>query len=389
MHPFQIFILLYLLLNGWLVYRLWRALRGQTLLRITACLFTLILIVSLPVTYNTTSTNPVVLTLLWAGAFWIAWFSYALILTCCLDCFRLLNQWFNWWPKLSAQQPTVRYIGCAVIASVSLLISLLGWFNATQPVVREITLELPVRHTPPQSSLTVAALSDIHLGRLVSARHLNKLTTMIAPYQPDIVLFMGDIIDDRVGLDPVATRAAIQKLNPPLGIWGSLGNHEYISGDINEGINFIQQSGIHILRDDWVVSGGKLLLVGRDDYSGQRFNGHPRASLQNILDQVPIDKRQLPLIVMDHQPHDLEEAVTAGTSLQLSGHTHNGQIWPFNWVVARVYENSYGFSQKGNTRFWVSSGAGTWGAPVRTTGRPEILLIRIHFQPANDAAAVN
>lgn len=388
MSVFLILVLVFLGLNGWLLYRLWRALRGTGLIRVVACLLMLLLIIGFPATYKSDSTNPLILFWLWAGAFWIAWFDYALLLTLVTDGFRLVNKRFGWWPTLSPERPLVRYTTCATVAGASLLICVIGWYNTTQPVVREITLNLPAENAP-QRTLTVAALSDIHLGRLVPASHLDKLTTLIAPHQPDIVLFMGDVIDDRVGLDPAATRAALQRLHPPLGIWGIPGNHEYISGDIDSGLRFLQQSGIHVLRDGWAAPGGKLLLVGRDDYSSPRFTGQPRAALQDILKTIPIADRQLPLIILDHQPQQLEEAAQAGPALQLSGHTHKGQIWPFNWLVALAHENIYGLSQKGETRFWVSSGAGTWGPPVRTSGRSEVLLIRINFVPASGAAAAN
>ena len=385
MSVFLILVLVFLGLNFWLVYRLWRALRGTGWIRVAACLLLMLLIIGFPTTYRADSTNPLMLFWLWAGAFWIAWFDYALLLTCTTDCFQLANKRFGWWPSLSPERPLVRYSACAAVAGVSLLICIIGWYNATQPVVREITLDLPARHVP-QRTLTMAALSDIHLGRLVPAAHLDKLTALIAPHQPDIVLFMGDVIDDRVGLDPAATRAALQRLQPPLGIWGITGNHEYISGDIDSGLLFLQQSGIHMLRDGWAAPGGKLLLVGRDDYSSPRFTGQPRAALQDILQQIPAAERQLPLIILDHQPQHLDEAAQAGPALQLSGHTHKGQIWPFNWLVALAHENIYGLSHKGATQFWVSSGAGTWGPPVRTSGRSEVLLIRINFVPVSDPA---
>ena len=93
---------------------------------------------------------------------------------------------------------------------------------------------------------------------------------------------------------------------------------------------------------------------------------------------IGIDKER-PIILMDHQPYNLEEASSNQVDLQISGHTHNGQLWPFNYLTDAIYEISRGYKKKGNTHIYVSSGVGTWGPPVRTGNRPEIVNIRLNF----------
>ncbi|HET7152240.1 MAG TPA: metallophosphoesterase, partial [Candidatus Kapabacteria bacterium] len=112
------------------------------------------------------------------------------------------------------------------------------------------------------------------------------------------------------------------------------------------------------------------------DLSIKGFAGKQRKPLEELMRSVD---KQRPVILMDHQPFRLEEAVQNGVDLQLSGHTHHGQLWPFNFITKRMYEVSWGYKKKENTHFYVSCGAGTWGPPIRTGNTPEIMHIRLSF----------
>jgi len=136
--------------------------------------------------------------------------------------------------------------------------------------------------------------------------------------------------------------------------------------------------GVRFLRDEAVLVDGAFHLAGREDRSVRRFNGHRRKDLGRILDGLD---RRYPVILMDHQPLGLHEAVQNGVALQVSGHTHNGQLWPVNWITRRIFEISYGYGKIGDTHVYVSNGYGTWGPPVRTVNRPEIVHLRIHLVP--------
>ena len=117
-------------------------------------------------------------------------------------------------------------------------------------------------------------------------------------------------------------------------------------------------------------------LAGRDDRDSKRFSGKERKGLDKVLEGINLS---LPVIMMDHQPFNLQQVVDAGVDFQLSGHTHHGQLWPFGYITNAIYEISWGYKQKGNSHFYVSSGYGGWGPPVRTGNRPEILDIYITF----------
>ena len=382
MSIFIALLLFFVILNFWVIWRTWHALALYPLaLRLSLCILMGGLSIAFIATYRIPSNSfPVYLGLL-LGSLWLAFFLYTLLQLIVVDLFRLLNHFFHWFPRLKqGNTPKLPAYVCLGIASISTLICLIGWVNATNPIVKEVELSAKARVKKPQT-ITIALLSDIHLGRVIDATRLDHMVGLIEPYKPDMVLFAGDVIDDHAGLDKNAMQKSISRLKPPLGIWGVPGNHEYIAGSIDESLNILEASEIRILKDSWATPGNKLLLVGRDDFSGQRITQKQRASLEEILTTVPEKKRKLPLIVMDHQPHYLEHAEQGGAVLQVSGHTHNGQLWPINYIIDAIYEHPHGHLQKENTHYLISVGAGTWGPPVRTNTRPEIVLIKLTLEP--------
>ena len=150
------------------------------------------------------------------------------------------------------------------------------------------------------------------------------------------------------------------------------GNHEYIGGDVDAKAGYLRQGGVCLLRDSVVsVDGGNLYIAGRDDRSNPR-----RKPLADLL--APLDSAK-PVVVLDHQPVRLSEAEDCGVQLQLSGHTHEGQFFPVNLVVRAMYENAYGYSRRGGTQYYVSSGLGLWGPPYRIGTQSELLVIRLRY----------
>ena len=131
-----------------------------------------------------------------------------------------------------------------------------------------------------------------------------------------------------------------------------------------------------MLRDSSIKIEESLDIVGREDRSIAQFARRKRKPVAELM--VSVDKN-FPVILMDHQPFKLEEAERFGVDLQLSGHTHHGQLWPFNFITKKMYEVSWGYKKKGSTHVYVSSGVGTWGPPVRTGNRPEIVHLKLTF----------
>ncbi|MGB6648562.1 MAG: metallophosphoesterase, partial [Bacteroidota bacterium] len=171
---------------------------------------------------------------------------------------------------------------------------------------------------------------------------------------------------------------SLRLLKARYGVLAVTGNHEYIGG-AREACAYLEDHGVRVLRDSSVRLPNGVTIVGREDRSMEQFAGRRRTPLSALMAEVDTLS---PVILMDHQPFGLEEAANAGVDLQLSGHTHHGQLWPFNFITRAVYEVSWGYVKKGNTHVYVSSGVGTWGPPVRTGNRPEIVSIRLEFKRA-------
>jgi predicted MPP superfamily phosphohydrolase len=250
-----------------------------------------------------------------------------------------------------------------------------GFINAVIPVVKkyDITINKPAGEI---KTLRIAAVSDIHLGSIIRKRSMKKLSVMLKDLKPDIVLLLGDIIDGEIG--PVLRDDLLQYFSQPVSsdkLFAITGNHEFIGG-ANRTIPYIESRGIRVLKDEMVTLPGGIQLIGRLDRDSRRFMGIERQSLDELMKKADTSRA---VILLDHQPFHLDESVKNGVDLQLSGHTHNGQMWPLNYVTAWIYELSYGYLKKGKTQFIVSSGYGLWGPRVRSGSRSEVLLININF----------
>ena len=269
--------------------------------------------------------------------------------------------------------PSLRRTILVAVSCLSILVVSLGTVNALFPRVREAKVDIP---GPGGAPLRVALFSDLHMGPLVGNGRVRNLVKQVNDLDPDLVLLVGDIVDEDVSrLAEERMAEALSGLSPRIGSFAVTGNHEYYAGE-EEAVSYLESAGIRVLRDEAVVVENRLVIVGRKDLAGSRF-GETRLPLGEILRET---RRDLPVLAMDHQPRNLAEAEAAGVDLQVSGHTHHGQILPFNLVTSRLYEISRGWGARGKTRFLVSSGVGTWGPPMRTSAAPEIWLLVLDFK---------
>ena len=369
---FLCIIVVYLLINLWIVRWFWKALFGFGPVRLLVALFLCILTVLYPVSFFNRGVSPLEIAMVRLGSFWLGVFFYTFLLVILADLVSLPGRWLMFGKRGGPR------LGMALIVLlISLGLGLAGWVNAAWPELNEVNITL--KTDVPRNDLTLALISDVHLGRVITANRLQRALSLLIPCQPDALLFAGDILDDHLLLDTETIRASLAQLAPRLGTWGIVGNHEYISGPIETSLAILESLGIHVLRDNWAAPGGEILLVGRDDYSRPRFGNGERLPLNDLLGNIPDQARALPSILLDHQPRQLEEAEAAGMDLQLSGHTHNAQLWPFNLLIKILYENGAGLSQRGQTQYFVSVGVGTWGPPIRNNASPEVVLLRVHF----------
>jgi len=272
--------------------------------------------------------------------------------------------------------PLYRKWAFLLTTGISAVLITAGFINAVLPVVKEynITINKPAGDL---KTFRIAAVSDIHLGSIIRKRSVKKLSEMLSKVKPDAVFLLGDIVDGEIG--PVLRGDLLNYFVCPKckdGLLAITGNHEFIGG-AEVTIPYIEKKGIRILKDEVVTLEGVIQVIGRLDRDGGRFRGGNRQPLDSLMKLV--DKSR-PVILLDHQPLHLDESEKNGVDLQLSGHTHNGQMWPLNYLTKLIYEVSYGYKKKGNTQIIVSSGFGLWGPRIRLGSRSEILLINITFK---------
>jgi hypothetical protein len=309
------------------------------------------------------------------GAFWLSFMLYLFIATLFIDIIRLLDKFFHIVPSVLKSNPENLglWTGITVFSLVAIVV-FFGHLNALHTRVKQISISLP-KNVSGAPDMKILMASDIHLGALIGERREQKLVDIINQQQPDLVLLCGDMVDGDIA--PVLRKKLgrhLQETKPPMGMYAIPGNHEYIGG-ITETLPYLESININVLRDQIVTLPNGVQIVGRDDLSARNRDGG-RKELPGLLENVDMNS---PVIVMNHQPFNLEEVAKAGVDLHLSGHTHDGQMWPLNYITEAIFEDSWGFLKKDKTNIYVSSGFGSWGPPVRIGNSPEVVVFNLHF----------
>lgn len=261
---------------------------------------------------------------------------------------------------------TLLYNNWTTAASIFLFITILfiyGYLHYMDKQREEVSI---VTEKPLAKPLRVLMMSDLHLGYHNRRAELHRWVDIINQEQPDLILIAGDIIDMSMRpLKEEKMHEEFQRLKAP--VYACLGNHEYYSGE-PDAQRFYQQAGIHLLQDSCAVV-DDLCIIGRDD----RTNTY-RKTLADIMKQADRTKFT---ILLDHQPYHLEQAERQKIDFQFSGHTHHGQVWPVSWITEAIYECAFGSHQRGNTKYYVSSGLGIWGGKFRIGTRSEYVVMTI------------
>jgi predicted MPP superfamily phosphohydrolase len=309
------------------------------------------------------------------GSFYLGIMVYTFLFLILIDLLRLGNLLFHYFPDFVTSNPQKSSsLTVLVLSVVVVLIVMGGHINTLFPRIRQLDITIDKKaHEIEQLNLVV--VSDIHLGTVIQNNRLEKIVSTINGLKPDLVLLPGDIVDEDVA--PVMEQGmakTFQKIQSRFGVYAITGNHEYFSG-VKEAVNYLEQGKIKVLQDQYLKIEDVLYLIGRKDLMAVRM-ADGRKSLEEIMQNVD---RTLPLILMDHQPYGLNVAKNNGIDLQLSGHTHHGQLFPFHYITKMVYELSWGYLRRGDTHYYVSCGVGTWGPPLRTTSMPEIVQIKVSF----------
>jgi hypothetical protein len=377
---FTIALTIYSLVNFYIFYKGYRAipaLQSHKLLYIVTCFILAVLFIFAKILESKHS-SVITDILNIVGGFWLAFMLYGFLFFLLSDIILLILR-IPGILKVDHILPYRKWSFILIAASSSLLI-ILGFINAIIPVTREYNITVN-KSAGTVKTLRIVAVSDIHLGSVIRKRSLKKMSALINDLKPDLVLLLGDIVDGELG--PVLRGDLLQYFTCPKctdGLYAITGNHEFIGGAART-IPYIESKGIRILKDEMVTLDGGIQLIGRIDRDSFRFYRKERMPLGELMKLADTTK---PVILLDHQPFHLDETAKYGVDLELSGHTHNGQMWPLNYVTAMIYELSYGYLKKGNTNFIVSSGYGLWGPRVRLGSRSEVLLINIKFTGAEN-----
>jgi len=313
-------------------------------------------------------------TLIKIGSISLGIFLYFLFFIVFFDFLRGLNYFTNFFPSFITfdYQKTKFLFGIGTIVAV-LVIFFVGFINAFSPKVKSLDIEIN-KNSSHFESLNIVAVSDIHLGTMVNKRKTNRLIKAINDLKPDLVLFAGDIIDDNINVVKYYNLLnSFKEIKSKYGVYSCLGNHEYISG-AHKDLSVFQENGITMLKDTTIKVDDKFYIIGRDDVEGKSFNGGERKSLEELTKDVDFT---LPVFLLDHQPFKLEKSAEHQIDLQFSGHTHNGQMWPFNYITGLLFEEDWGYLKKENTHFYISAGFGTSAMPICVGSYSEIVNIQV------------
>ena len=375
---FIIFFTVYTTLNYYVFIRGWQVLASFPYLKLPYTILFVIIAYGYVLAKMLYKSLPPLMydIILGVGAIWFAFLAYFIISLLLIDMVRLFNGWFNFLPEfITKNYETAKTITAAVVIILVSLVVFLGNLNKRDIKIKNLEITIP-KGSSKISDLNIVMASDIHLSPIDGERLLSRIVDKMNSLNPDIILLAGDIVDDKAAiLDQRNIGESFKRLNPKYGVYSINGNHEFIN-EVESSVKYAEQFGIKFLRDSYELIDTSFYVVGREDSSMIQFTGKQRKSLNEIVKNLDPD---FPKILLDHTPFKLEQAEQNGIDLQLSGHTHHGQIWPANIVTSMIYELSWGYLKKGKTHYYVSSGAGTWGPPVRTGSSSEIVNLKVKF----------
>ena len=271
--------------------------------------------------------------------------------------------WSNW--------TYLPYVLRGILAGGIIIPVLAGLVNARSLRIRRIEIPMKNLHSEP---VKVVFVSDLHLGLLVGRRRLERIISALMSERPDLVLIGGDLYDTRPR--NIAQLTEILKRIPIIApTYAVTGNHEFING-IDECVSSMKEIGFNVLRGRAVMDKKTdIQIIGVDDSSGQSPFTSTGYSLNKLMAELDPGK---PIIFLNHSPLDFLKVRKLGISLELSGHTHGGQLWPLGYITRLIYKDGdRGLITRGSSHLYVSTGAGTWGPPLRLGTSSEISILNL------------
>lgn len=330
--------------------------------------------------------------LAWVGTSWMLFAIYMTFFLFSYELVRILTRKKKLFEKLELQSKKARLSYFLFSLLVVISVMLYGNHKFWNPEITELNINID-KESPEVKELRIVVATDIHAGYLIDKKIISMYVDKIMEQKPDLILLVGDIIDyDVKSLYEQQMETEFLRLKAPLGVYASTGNHEYIDLDEKEDEKILWLSdyaGLTVLRDTSILIANSFYIVGRED---DKKEG--RKDLPYIMEGV---NKDLPIIVMNHEPHRLQEEADAGADIALYGHTHYGQFFPVNLIMdissfvyntgiipekykmKFMYEKPYGFKRKGDTHVYVSSGLGLAGPQFRIGTRSEIVVLNVKF----------
>lgn len=355
-------VALYMVANAYIFLRLYMVLPPLPFIRIA--LITMAIVVQLPVITSVIIGDKlptlIVSILYKIGTSWIIVFLYLFLAFILFDILLLLD--------IIDYQTIMEYYGWLGLAVVGIITLTLIIGNKNYYEKERVDIQITT-DKPLAKPIKIVFSSDWHLGYGIGRREADSWVRMINYEEPDIVLIGGDLIDNYTRpLWESEMYLSLQAIKSRYGVFAVLGNHEYF-GDTHKRTAFLEKSGIQVLRDSVADINGICYIVGREDASRSY-----RVSLKNLTESLD---RTKPVIVLDHQPSGLREAIRSRVDILLSGHTHGGQVIPLNIAVRAFFRYTYGHFFRSGTHFYITSGLGIWGGKFRLGTRSEYVVITL------------
>ncbi|MDR2918070.1 MAG: metallophosphoesterase [Tannerella sp.] len=288
-----------------------------------------------------------------------------------IDFLRVTNRIRPWFPSFINNHPQkVKNIFFGIFLTGISILMIYGNYLVNNPVVKHVHIHIP-KKAAGREKLTIAMMSDMHLGETIGKKHLQHYVKLCNEQQPDLIIIPGDVIDyESRFAEQMQMEKEFQQLKASLGVYITLGNHEYRANK-NAKMRWFEKTGCIVLVDSVAMPDSGFYLIGRDDAINSE-----RSSLHSLMGDLAPEK---PLIVIDHRPDFINEIVMNKADLGLHGHTHNGQFWPNSLRLKLFSICSYGYYKKGNAQFYVSSGIGCAGPPFRVGTQSELVILHITF----------
>lgn len=324
--------------------------------------------------------------------YWLGTLVYIFLVVLFADLGRIILKKTKWISneKLSSRRTFVVTGGVCIVFIIA--ISIYGILNARY--IRTTPYEVKIEKDGGKlEELKIALVADLHLGYSIGDDHMEQMVEKINKMDADIVLIAGDIFDNDYDAlyHPNYLIKKLREIKSKYGVYACYGNHDiqekilvgfgFPSGEKKQSDlrmdEFLEKANIKLLKDEAVLIDNSFYLVSRPDYKHPGRDIEKRKTPEEVT--ADLDKTK-PILVMEHEPKEIEELEKAGADMQLSGHTHDGQIWPGTWLIKCFWKNPYGYMKEGNLHSIVTSGVGIYGPAMRVDSKSEICEIHVSFQ---------